>query len=49
MSDLDPRSDEAYRRATEMADMLRMGWRRKPIRDWLRLTWLRLEMWLGIR
>lgn len=73
MSDLDPRSDEAYRRAAEMADAFAAAieessddvrWRAehvrnalarafppKPhrVRDWLRLTWARLEIWLGIR
>lgn len=50
MSDLDPRSDEAYRRAAELADDLRKAFeRRLRVRDRLRLWWLRLEYWLGIR
>lgn len=49
MSDLNPRSDEAYRRPTEIAETFRKLSRRRPVRDRLLLWWLRLEYWLGIR
>lgn len=47
--DLDPRSDEAYRWAAEMADRLRRSFRRSRVRDRLLLWWLRIEYWLDIR
>ena len=50
MSDLDPRSDEAYRRASEMAADLEAAISpRSGLRAWLRLTWAWLRMWRASR
>ena len=49
MSDMDPRSDEAYQRAAEMADALRKSFRRQPVRDWLRLMRAWIRMWRASR